>query len=1080
MNHEEDKVRNSSNNPSKSLISVLLNHDEVNEDALTSTEIKREIQEDEEVVPPISSSYQQQLNQIPNTGEPIMDIESMSINEPKPIFSFRNSNHSQEEKELLQKFETEIMQNSDAIVVLTKLRLETKEKYLYQIRKYIRFCARQGYKDFIIKLDRVNSLLENEINKRGYLSENTVKSIRSPLNKLFYMNKIVYLSQQPEEYLGDNFIKNIMSKQLEDKTNQSRHTQHTQQPQPQQAVVNPLIHPQKLKYGDSNTNSGGSGNSSGNSTLFNLIDSNHSKSNTSTSTTSISSSNANKSLNSSTESNTPQSKLESLDQNRSIFEETIKGPPSTVSSSSTSESSPSKIFKAGDSFKHRITEEESKLLQKFNDEVLENVKTRDILSNLTGNTFKSYATDIKRFIRFCARKGKNDFLIEEEILTRFLVFETKKSKRNKIKNLRTSLLKLHQLNCLAYDLDFSEGDLIFIMNKFLDNSGTHNQQQQPQLDGDLSTVSNPITNANTENEDNTVDLVDEKADFVDEEDDEDNELVVKLKGYYQTTNILNGLSETSKKIYSNEFNRYALFCSEKLHLQNFNLTGETIKKFFIEDVIKRTPTISSKKLTEILSRFNRLHNLNVELNPSLPKTIENIEVVKQFLKEYGASNKGTNTNDVIMNAENLIESEDQPIESNTQNAQNEKNANRSVSNVGHTRHGGNGNGNGNGNGHGSGSGNGNGVETSSSSSTSRNGADTLSGASTSSAETSLPQLNYPNEPINQINVGSSSSDQASSGEITKSTRRKSGLAAAIPILSKPKPVFHSYSSRPEVFESTTSTTSSSSSGDKSADDKGKSRLQRVVEHQYEEQPQHVIDEPKEGSSNAVHRAIESRVEDDDDNDDDDGNEDDDDDDAFEFEDVDEDVDEDEDDDDDGSKENRLKTKDELKSKEQIKSLGKTYLQPHKSVGSKELNKRQKLEILPETSDKIPKFVMNRNIETITQLVEEWSLILKRNNKYNGIGWIKTIVDFQFYNNYKLIIELIEEVISNMDEKYKNIKIEQIIDNNIIYELASIFDEYLKRKKLTLDKFIKKCEQFPVYTKKEFLRILSRRKSNLEN
>ncbi|KAI5957076.1 hypothetical protein KGF54_000004, partial [Candida jiufengensis] len=952
----------------------------------------------------------------------------ISLRAPETLFTFRDNNHTKEEKLLLSKFENEVMQNSDATAVLTKLRLETKEKYLYQIKRYIRFCAKQGHNDFLIKLDRVNSLIEFEINKRGFLSENTVKSIRSPLNKLFYMNKIVYLSQQPDEYLGDNFIKSIMSKQLGQQQQQQQVSQQSQLPQP--LTPNQLSQPQKLKEGNSGTNSGGgSGNSSGNSTLFNLIDSNRSKSNTSTSTTSVSSSNVNKSNLSSTESNTPQTKFEPPDQTQSTFEDSNKTTTTLSSSSNTSESLPSKIFKTSESLKHRITEEESKLLLKFNDEVLENSKTQDILSNLTGNTFKSYATDIKRFIRFCARKGKSDFLIEEGILTRFLTFETKKSKKNKIKNLRTSLLKLHQLNCLAYDLEYSEGDIIFMMNKFLDNN--HHTLDS---NTDMNTISNPITNVNTENETNdNLDIIDEKSILYEDDEDEDNELVKKLKGYYETTNILNGLSETSKKIYSNEFNRYALFVSEKLNLDNFNLTGELIQKFFVEDIIKRTPTISSKKLTEILSRFNRLHNLNVELNPALPKTIEDIDVVKNFLKEYGAKN-----NRVATSTDDVVETSQAAVDKETKASFETAAASGPTNNAS------------------------NAVETSSSSSTSRNGADTLSGASTSSAETSLPQLNYPSEPLNQINVGSSSSDQTSSGEITKSSRRKQGLAAQIPLLSKPKPVFHSYSSRPDVFESTTSTTSSSSGGDKSIEDKNKNRLQRVVEHQYEEQaPQQIhttIDEPTQGSSKVMYHRIESRVEDDDDD--------------FEFD------DDDDDDDEDGNDDEFPKPKDKKDDETQIRS-NKNYLPHHKSIGDKEstISKRQKLEILPETNDTIPKFVMNRNIETITQVVEEWSLIVKRNNKYNGIGWIKTIVDFQFYNRHKLIIELIEDVLPGMDEKYQNMKIEQIIDNNIVYELASIFDQYLKRKDLSLDKFIKKCEQLPVYTKKEFLRILSRRKTS---
>ena len=68
---------------------------------------------------------------------------------------------------------------------------------------------------------------------------------------------------------------------------------------------------------------------------------------------------------------------------------------------------------------------------------------------------------MKRFIRFCARHGKTDSVIDEDILNKFLALSVDKSKKSNSKKLRTSLLKLHQLNCEAYNLDYSEGDIVF-------------------------------------------------------------------------------------------------------------------------------------------------------------------------------------------------------------------------------------------------------------------------------------------------------------------------------------------------------------------------------------------------------------------------------------------------------------------------------------------------------------------------------------------------------------------------------------------------------------------------------------------
>ena len=91
------------------------------------------------------------------------------------------------------------------------LRNETQEKYLYQIRRYICHCANKGLADFYVDYDLVKELIENEIEKRGQITENTIKSLRSSLNKLYHMNTIVYPTAQPHIILGDNIVQEIMS-----------------------------------------------------------------------------------------------------------------------------------------------------------------------------------------------------------------------------------------------------------------------------------------------------------------------------------------------------------------------------------------------------------------------------------------------------------------------------------------------------------------------------------------------------------------------------------------------------------------------------------------------------------------------------------------------------------------------------------------------------------------------------------------------------------------------------------------------------------------------------------------------------
>ncbi|KAG5420378.1 hypothetical protein I9W82_002259 [Candida metapsilosis] len=931
---------------------------------------------------------------------------------PPPSFSFRNPSTTQAEQALLDKFENEVMTNKEAMASLHKLKIETKDKYLYQIKRYIRFCANKGLSNFPVTSQLAQQLIESEMMKRGgsKLTENTIRSIRSPLNKLYFMNKIVYgeqnqqqPEQQPEqqqqqnEILGEQFIQHMMSSMSQEK--------------------NPRDNNEDTKEGGSKGEEGekelegdeGGSNvqsmSSSGASLFAPTDPLPSSSSSikpsSLSSTKGSSSHLGDTTHENIQTQTSEPKLPQSDHAKS---------PMSVSSSTgiilNPDNTSIKSFGLSGNSKHRLSPNEEALLRKFDQEILNNPKTQDILSNLTGNTFKSYATDIKRFIKYCARKGKTDFLIDDDILTRFLTFQTSKSgggssssgspsssvggsasgsssgniRKYNLKNTRTSLLKLHQLNCLAYDLEFSEGDIILTLNKFLDSTNTATQP---------TSTSGVLT---TEQLDLAQDLEFEGGD----------PLLDKLQHYYQTSTILHGLSNQSKKLYSNEFNRYALFCSQ-LGLQNFQLTGDLIKRYFIEEVIAHTPTISTKKLKEILSRLNRLHNLNVEIDPAnTPKQIENVQIVKEFINEYGKKSHS--------------DSPAQPSSASTSAAS------------------------------GSGSGgNGNGGNGTSSSSTSGNGngADTLSGASTSgsSITSGLPHLNFSNNPTSVLTgSSSSSSEQPSGGELSGSVLRRS--SASQNPKTRLKSSFQSYSSRPDIIDTTSVGGASSSSGvgDQAEnyafgqDVAVPSRLGMVVENErmgniYKSDDDEQIDESNVSLPRSTPAAAKST------------------------------------------------------HKQDTEGHVHHYDHSQKSQSSppstSSSSKRQKLDSLPETSDSIPKFVMNKDIESVTQLVEEWTLIIKRNEKY-GQAWIKTMSDLQLYNGRKLIISLIEEILPVMNEEFTGKRIEEIYAGTsgelALFELALVFDQYIGRKNLTIDDLIKKIENYPGYVKREFVRILSRRKS----
>ena len=557
-------------------------------------------------------------------------------------------------------------------------------------------------------------------------------------------------------------------------------------------------------------------------------------------------------------------------------------------------------FRLSESSKTKLTEAEEYLLKKFNQEVLESENVSTILSSLTPNTFKSYATDMKRFIRFCARHGKTDSVIDEDILNKFLALSVDKSKKSNSKKLRTSLLKLHQLNCEAYNLDYSEGDIVFLINKYLDSSGNQDEYLPPTDTG------------------NQMDLI------------------AKLEEMYISTNEFDGFTEANKILHKNEFKRYALFCSGQ-GLQHFHVTGETVTQFFITEIVSQDSNIPVKKLRKILKRLLILHKLNAEIFVDYPLVVEGLETVEEFLTSHktrpGFNPSGSSSTEAA------------------------------------------------------------------SSSSGGTGANTYSGAtsSISSLTANVPPLFF--------------NDQGGTGNLLSSEQA-----------------------------------SGSSGGDNFKDNPAHVRLplsNEALENELLQLEPIPPFEKVDKSSKAIGGPIEESGDDDDDDDDDDDVVDVH---ASEFPPA-----------------VNLNPEDDSGNKDEEESEESHY---H--------SKRQKIEILPDTNDLIPAFVMNSNITTVTQLAEEWTLIVKRTKKW-GLGWIKNQLDFQIYTSRKVIIDFIEQLLPELSEDNSNKPIIEV-DEDYIYDIVKVFDQYMLRKEMRLNDLVRKIEANPIYSKKEFLRILTRRKT----
>lgn len=797
------------------------------------------------------------------------------------------SRNRQREKILLKKFEDEVLNNEVASKSFKSLRNETQEKYLYQIRRYICHCANKGLADFYVDYDLVKELIENEIEKRGQITENTIKSLRSSLNKLYHMNTIVYPTAQPHIILGDNIVQEIMSNYKE--TTKKKNTQ---------AIVE--------------------GSSSSSSTPL-----------TSRSTTLKEPSDASiisgKSGISSSTSTFPSS-IESKEQYYPEGEDGGQGQNEFPGSGA---DRPEVKFRLSTTSKIKLLPEEESLLNKFNQEVLESERTADILSSLTENTFKSYATDMKRFLRFCARQGRTDTFIVENILKKFLTSEVDKSKKSNSKKLRTSLLKLHQLNCQAYNLDYSEGDIVFLINKHVDGSG-------------------PTGLAN-------------ESPFSVEQFNSTN-LLDRLDEMLNTTNQLGGITEANKILHKNEFKRYALFCSNN-NFNHFHVNGETVVQY-LEELTRNDSTINSKNLRRCLKKLSLLHSLNEENFDNYPTSIENIELVEEFIKNFKAATSGIT------------------------------------------------------------------------------------------------------HPISSSTDPSSSGDGTSAGTYSGVSSSISSLGVNVP------PLFLSEQSG-EGGSANREETVSSLSSEKFNKDAGSREPINVSDTQGQDEnllsasPLSAILQPG-ATLNCVEGELKEIANKEDNHGDDNEN-------------SENEVNQDESNDGNNYHKNYTEIDGTIDSDEE--ESGSVSDDEVDDSGNKEedssdssiyTSKRQKLESLPPTTDFIPPFVMNSDIRTVIQLVEEWTLIVKRTNKW-GLGWIKTHVDHQIYNDRKILIEFIEDILPELDEKNKGKTITEV-DEDQVYEIAKVFDQYITRREITLNDLIRKIVNNPVYSKKEFLRIFTRRQA----
>jgi hypothetical protein len=456
-----------------------------------------------------------------------MQFRENRITDPRSTPSAsKYDKRTEEEVKLLTKFDTEVLTSSEAMNTLSSLRVETQEKYLYQIRRYIRRCANKGLENFYVTKEMAKELIQHELSIRGKISENTIKSIRSPLNKLYLMNRIVYRDSQVKDPLCDL---------MEDLAGNNH--------------LNGVNECCERGYG-----------------------------------------------------------IEIL-------------PFDTTNG----------VIKFSDPTKKTLTESEAALLKKYDREILNSEKTTSLLQNLAGSTFKAYSVDIKRFVKFCGRKCLNNFLLNQDILQEFLrsELENKTNALTKFKSLRRSLLKLNQLNCLAYDLSYSDEELINLLNTILSQVKDTAKEEWDSEKCDISENCDISGKCDVPGKCDiiTTEIVHEAESIIPSEF-----LVDTFNRVFKSSSSLDHLSNRSKRLHYAEMRRFVIFCSHEQRT-NFTLEGNFLKTYLTTSILPKFPEISRTKIREIVSRLVKLHEMSGK------SEIPNFDIVDTFISQYQPRSK---------------------------------------------------------------------------------------------------------------------------------------------------------------------------------------------------------------------------------------------------------------------------------------------------------------------------------------------------------------------------------------------------------------------------------------------------------
>lgn len=106
------------------------------------------------------------------------------------------------------------------------------------------------------------------------------------------------------------------------------------------------------------------------------------------------------------------------------------------------------------------TEDVIKMFKKFDNEVLTNAEAKSRLLSLGFETRKRYITTFKHYIRFCCKKGLDNFFVTGELMKEFYEEQFTKSNSDKpvirLRKMDPAFSKLQEINFLVYHLPTKE------------------------------------------------------------------------------------------------------------------------------------------------------------------------------------------------------------------------------------------------------------------------------------------------------------------------------------------------------------------------------------------------------------------------------------------------------------------------------------------------------------------------------------------------------------------------------------------------------------------------------------------------